>query len=63
VHRASAARYLTRAREALRAALLGELEARLRVTPSELDSIVRLAQSELEISLGRVFRTPDPSTA
>jgi RNA polymerase sigma-70 factor (ECF subfamily) len=55
ISRATAHRWLVKAREALAAAVEAELRAELRVTPSEFHSIRRLVQSDVELSLRRVF--------
>jgi RNA polymerase sigma-70 factor (ECF subfamily) len=56
VHRATAARWLTAAREALLHRTRETLRGRLQVTPSELDSILRLIQSQLDVSLRRLLK-------
>jgi len=56
VHRATAGRWLDRARDALLAATRDRLMARLDVPPAELESILRLVLSQLEISLRPLFR-------
>jgi RNA polymerase sigma-70 factor, ECF subfamily len=55
VHRATAARWLTDAREVLGAAIRTELAARLQISPEEVDSIVRLVQSRVDMSLDRLL--------
>jgi RNA polymerase sigma-70 factor (ECF subfamily) len=55
VHRATAARWLTDAREVLGAAIRNELAARLQISPEEVDSIVRLVQSRVDMSLERLL--------
>jgi RNA polymerase sigma-70 factor (ECF subfamily) len=55
VHRATAARWLTEAREVLGAAIRNELSVRLRISPEEVDSIVRLVQSRVDMSLERLL--------
>jgi RNA polymerase sigma-70 factor (ECF subfamily) len=52
VHRATAGRWLEDARARLLQATRAHLLARLNVQPAELDSILRLVSSRLEISLG-----------
>ena len=54
VHRATAARWVARAREALVRGVRRELQAALRVTRDELDSILRVVASQIDIS-SRVF--------
>ena len=51
VHRATAARSLERARQAILAATREQMMGKLRVRSSELDSILRLIRSKLEVSL------------
>jgi len=51
VHRSTAARSLERARQAVLAATRTQLMARLQVRPGELDSILRLIRSRLEVTL------------
>jgi RNA polymerase sigma-70 factor (ECF subfamily) len=57
VHRATAARWLADARAALGNAIRSELAARLRIAASEVDSIVRLVQSRVDMSLDRLLVT------
>jgi RNA polymerase sigma-70 factor (ECF subfamily) len=57
VHRATAARWLADARAALGDAIRTELAARLRIAASEVDSIVRLVQSRVDMSLDRLLVT------
>ena len=61
VHRATAARWLTDAREVLGAAIRTELAARLQISPEEVDSIVRLVQSRVDMSLDRLL-VPEASS-
>jgi RNA polymerase sigma-70 factor, ECF subfamily len=61
VHRATAARWLVRARSTLIKRLRGELQARLQLDRTQLDGMLALLQSKLELSL-RMFLTPSPST-
>jgi RNA polymerase sigma-70 factor (ECF subfamily) len=56
VHRATAARNLERARQAVLAATRAQMMGRLKVRPSELDSILRLIRSKLEITLRGLVR-------
>jgi RNA polymerase sigma-70 factor (ECF subfamily) len=56
VHRATAARNLQRARQALLAATRVRLASRLKVRPSELDSILRLIRSRLDVTLRWLVR-------
>lgn len=55
VHRATAARRLAAAREALGAAIRAELAARLAIALDEVDSIVRLVQGRIDVSLERLL--------
>lgn len=55
IHRATAARRVAAAREELGAAIRAELAARLEVSVEEVDSIVRLVQSRIEVSLERLL--------
>ncbi|HSS01203.1 MAG TPA: helix-turn-helix domain-containing protein [Kofleriaceae bacterium] len=55
VHRATAARWLAEAREVLGTAIRTELAARLQISPAEVDSIVRLVQSRVDMSLDRLL--------
>jgi RNA polymerase sigma-70 factor, ECF subfamily len=56
VHRATAARWLQRARGALVTATRGRLAARLKVPVEEIDSVIRLVQSQLDASVIRYLR-------
>jgi RNA polymerase sigma-70 factor (ECF subfamily) len=55
VHRATAARWLAEARELLGNSIREELATRLRINASEVDSIVRLVQSRVDMSLERIL--------
>jgi RNA polymerase sigma-70 factor (ECF subfamily) len=55
VHRATAARWVARAREELSDAILGELGRRMQVPASEVQSLLRLVRSQLDISLDRLL--------
>jgi RNA polymerase sigma-70 factor, ECF subfamily len=57
VHRATAARWLSRARDALTAELRRALTVRLEVGASEYESILRVVQSQLDLSVQRYFRS------
>jgi len=59
VHRATAARWLQRARGALVTATRGRLAARLKVSVEEIDSVIRLVQSQLDASVVRYLREGD----
>jgi len=56
VHRATAARWIAAVREKLGERIREELASRLRIEVSEIDSIVRLVQSRIDVSLDRVLR-------
>ncbi len=58
VHRATAARWLARAREALFGATKGALMQRTGMTRSECLSVIRLVQSQLEVTLRRLLTPP-----
>jgi RNA polymerase sigma-70 factor (ECF subfamily) len=57
VHRATAARWIGRARELLVAGTRKALQARLGVDRDELDSVMRLIESRLDLSLRSLMRT------
>ena len=59
VHRATAARWLQRARGALVAVTRGRLAVRLKVSVDEVDSVIRLVQSQLDASVVRYLREED----
>lgn len=59
VHRATVFRWLTRVREQLLSQTRQTLAARLSLPHSELDSIMRLVDSQLEISMVRLFAASD----
>lgn len=56
VHRATAARWLTRARGALVGATHKRLAERLKVPVSEIDSVIRLVHSQLDVSVVRYLK-------
>jgi RNA polymerase sigma-70 factor (ECF subfamily) len=56
VHRATAARWIASAREQLGEKIRDELAARLKVDVDEVDSIVRLVSSRIDVSLDRVLK-------
>jgi len=56
VHRATAARWINRARGALVAATRDQLAARLKLPVDEVDSVIRLVQSRLDASVVRFLR-------
>lgn len=55
VHRATAARWLTTAREDLGERIRGQLASQLAISTSQVDSIVALVTSRIEISLDRLL--------
>jgi RNA polymerase sigma-70 factor (ECF subfamily) len=57
VHRATAARWISAARESLGTRIREQLAARLRVDVDDVDSIVRLVQSRIDVSLDRVLKS------
>jgi RNA polymerase sigma-70 factor (ECF subfamily) len=57
VHRATAARWLADARALLGNTIRSELATRLKIAASEVDSIVRLVQSRVDMSLDRLLLT------
>jgi len=57
VHRATAARRLARVRDALVANTRARLAERLRIGDDEVESIIRLVQSELDVSIIRHLQT------
>lgn len=56
VHRATIARWLADARDEIAARTYDDLAARADLAPSELDSVVALVRSQLDVSLSRVLR-------
>ena len=56
VHRATAARWLSRARAALVSATRNILSQRLKLPVEEIDSVIRLVQSRLDASMVRYLR-------
>jgi RNA polymerase sigma-70 factor (ECF subfamily) len=57
VHTATAARRVQRAREALVDGTRQNLIAMLKLEPGELDSLMRLIRSRIDLSMGRILRT------
>ncbi len=55
VHRVTASRWVAAAREQLGAAIRSELASRLAISVDEVDSIVRLVQSRVDLSLERLL--------
>ncbi|HEX5060481.1 MAG TPA: sigma-70 family RNA polymerase sigma factor [Kofleriaceae bacterium] len=56
VHRATAARWLTRARAAMVSATHNRLAARLKLPVEQIESVIRLVQSKLDASVIRYLR-------
>jgi RNA polymerase sigma-70 factor, ECF subfamily len=56
VHRATAARWIAAARETLGELIRKEIASQLEVAADEVDSIVRLVQSRVELSLERLIK-------
>jgi RNA polymerase sigma-70 factor (ECF subfamily) len=63
VHRATVARTLAQARADLVAATRRTLAEQLGVEAEALDSVVRAADSRIDLSLSRVLRAPEPDAA
>ncbi len=63
VSRATVARWLASAREALFAATRAEIVGRLKLTPSEYESILALVRSQLEVSIVAALGAQKPSEA
>jgi RNA polymerase sigma-70 factor (ECF subfamily) len=59
VHRATVVRWLAAAREALLRGTHRAMTARLKVRPAELDSILRLIDSQLDVSIPPALRAGD----
>lgn len=55
VHRATAARWVQRARETLITSVRADLEKTLRVAPTELESILRIVGEDVDISVRRLL--------
>lgn len=55
IHRSTAARRVAAAREELGTAIRSELSARLAISLDEVDSVVRLVQSRIDVSLERLL--------
>jgi RNA polymerase sigma-70 factor (ECF subfamily) len=56
VHRATVARWLAAIRESLFEATRGELQARLGIADSDVDSVLRMIDSQLDISIEAIVR-------
>jgi RNA polymerase sigma-70 factor, ECF subfamily len=61
VHRATVARWIAKARETLLTETRGALMERLRVDQTELESIMRLIQSRLDVSIHHFLKKADAS--
>lgn len=59
VHRATVVRWLAKARSTLMEATHKRLQARLSVNPEELESLMRLIASRLDVSVQRMLQTRD----
>jgi RNA polymerase sigma-70 factor (ECF subfamily) len=55
VHRATAARWVAEAKERLEGTVRRSLRARLRLDDAEVESVVRCVQSQIDLSMARVF--------
>jgi RNA polymerase sigma-70 factor (ECF subfamily) len=55
VHRATAARWLEKARELMSEALRSTLEERLKIDPAELEEVLSLVRSRLDVSVRRLL--------
>jgi RNA polymerase sigma-70 factor (ECF subfamily) len=55
-HKSTVSRWLARAREALFDEVRKRLKERLKVSASELDSLLGVLQSQLDLSLVRILR-------
>lgn len=62
VHHATAARWLIDARQQLIKGTRRALKTRLRLTNSQCDSILRLAGSQLDVSISRLFQRPSAAS-
>jgi RNA polymerase sigma-70 factor (ECF subfamily) len=58
VHRATAARWIRAASDAVRGETRRLLHERLGLKASELDSLAGLVRSQIHLSLGRLLQTP-----
>jgi RNA polymerase sigma-70 factor, ECF subfamily len=57
-HRSTAARWIAEARDTILQAAQEKLAGRLRLTPAELESLIRLLRSQLHLSVSRLLITP-----
>jgi RNA polymerase sigma-70 factor (ECF subfamily) len=62
VHRVTAFRWLDKAKDQLVKATLDTLRARLKLTPTELDSVLRMIRSQVHLSLIRHLGGPNDKT-
>lgn len=62
IHRATAARWLHSARESVFTETRRLLQQRLRLSPAEFDSLVRVLRSQLDLSVARLLVEAPPST-
>ena len=60
VSRATAARWLLRARQHILAETLRRMRETLRLSPAEVESIVRLVRSQLDVSIHRHLGADGP---
>lgn len=60
VHRATIARWIARARERLFDRTRADLRDRLQLSPSELDSVVRLVRSQIDLRMSQIFSATNP---
>jgi RNA polymerase sigma-70 factor, ECF subfamily len=58
IHRATAARWVTAAREELGDAIRAEVAKRLAISVDDVASIVRMVQSRIDVSLARLLEPP-----
>ena len=63
IHRATAARRIARAREQLVAATREELARRLQLDPVELDDVLGLVMSRLDVSIGKLLASAPVASA
>jgi RNA polymerase sigma-70 factor (ECF subfamily) len=63
VHRATAARWIQRAQATLLARTKRTLMSQMKVGPSECESIIRLVQSQLHLTLRTLWGAPDPASS
>ena len=63
VHRATVVRWLAKVRKTLFTETRRLMRARLEVSPAELDSLMRLIESRLDVSVQRILHTMDGSAS